>query len=157
MWHGIFIAIHAGTGVLALVTGLVAIRDGRLFDVYLLALATMTVSLALAVAAEWTAIGTTARVLFTAFAGLAAIMVWRGVLARRIRPAPHPSAAYVEHLGFTLVALLDGFVVIAVLNAGAPIWLVVAAGVTIAIAGHFGIRLARRALTQGQSREWSTS
>lgn len=152
MWHAIFIAAHAVTGVIALVTGLIAMWLRRLFDVYLGSLAAMTAFLMVAIVAEWGTLDTAARVLFTAFAGLAIIMVWRAVLARRLL-ADGRSARYLDHVGFTVVALFDAFVVIAVLDAGAPVWVVVGAGVMIAIAGHFALRLGKR---QGV-RRWSTS
>lgn len=150
MWHLILIAAHAVAGLIALVTGLVALRSGRLFDVYLGSLAGMTLFLVLAIGIRWDTIDSIARVLFTAFAGLAGIMVWRATRARRDRPsgASRPSASYLDHVGFTLVALFDGFCVIAVLDAGAPMWVVVGTGVVIAIAGHFGLRWAKRVLTQ---------
>jgi hypothetical protein len=140
MWHTIFIALHAATGLIALAAGLITVKAGRLFDVYLSALAAMTLFLVLAVIAEWTVIDDGARILFTAFVVLAGFMLWRARRARRIEPG---TEAYIEHIGFTLVALFDAFAVITVLNAGAPIWLVVATGVAIAIAGHFVLRQAK--------------
>jgi len=143
MLHGILIALHAIAGVIALYTGAFAIRDGRFFAVYLGSLVAMTVFLAAAVAVSWTSTDAAARVLFAAFTALALVMVARAVLARRGIPHTH---AYVEHIGFTLVALFDAFVVITVLNSGAPIWLVVASGIAIAVGGHFVLRLAHREL-----------
>lgn len=142
--HALLIALHAGTGVIAMLAGGIALYRGRFFDVYLASLVATTLFLALAVAEEWTALDTGARVLFTAFTLLAVVMVVRAVLARRLLPVRSP--AYLEHVGFTLVALLDAFVVIAVLNAGAPIWLVVASGVLIAVGGHFALQATKRAL-----------
>ncbi|OLF17879.1 hypothetical protein [Actinophytocola xanthii] len=149
MVHDMFVAAHAAAGLLALVTGGLALRRGRLFDVYLGALAGMGVFLVLALAVSWTETDSVARVLFTALAGLAAVMVWRAVLARRDRPsAGGPSDSYLEHVGFTLVGLSDGFAVVAVLNAGAPLWLVVGTGVGVALAGHFVLRWVKAALTR---------
>lgn len=145
--HSLLIALHAATGVIAMVAGGVALYRGRFFDVYLASLVATTVFLALAVAAEWTVLDAGSRVLFTAFTLLAVVMVARGVLARRLPPT---SPVYLEHVGFTLVALLDAFVVIAVLNAGAPVWLVVASGVLLAVAGHFALRATKRALAGEQ-------
>jgi hypothetical protein len=145
MWHSIFIALHAATGVVALAAGAVALRSGRLFDVYLASLAGMTLFLVLAVIAEWATIEGGARVLFSAFAGLAGFMIWRVVQARRIRVG---SRDYIEHVGFTLISLFDAFAVITVLNAEAPIWLVVTTGVLVAIGGHFALRWAKTALVQ---------
>ena len=51
-------------------------------------------------------------------------------------------------MGFTLVALFDAFVVILVLDLGAPGWLVAAAGVLIAVAGHLALRAVRERLIE---------
>jgi len=101
------------------------------------------------VATDWSAAGNGGRVLFTAFAALAGFMVVRAFLARRLQTtgAAPPTARYIDHLGFTLVALFDAFVVIAVLDASAPIWAVTGLGVLIAVAGHFAIRWAKTHLT----------
>lgn len=142
MPHTILIALHAATGGVAMIAGLVALlRPGLLFGTYLVALVATTVFLAAALAAEWTVLDTGARALFTAFVLLAVVMVVRGVLAGRLSAA---TPGYVEHVGFTLIALFDAFVVITVLNMGAPVWLVVASGVAVAVAGHFVLRLAKR-------------
>ena len=146
MLHTVLIALHALAGVVALVTGAIALRAGQYFDVHLVSLTAMTVFLTFAVVAEWTVLDAGGRALFTVFALLAVVMVVRGVLARRLRPVGRPSPGYVEHVGFNLIALLDAFVVIAVLNAGAPIWLVVTSGVVLAVAGHFALRRTKQLL-----------
>ncbi len=148
MWHTIFITVHTVTATLALLAGSVALRHGALFGTYLWSLVGMEVFLVLAIAAEWLELPAGTRVLFTAFALLGVVIVWRATRARSIRPSRTvpPSARYVEHVGFTLVALFDAFIVILVLNAGAPGWLVVAVGVLIAVVGHFALREAKARL-----------
>jgi hypothetical protein len=148
MPHTVLIALHAVAGVVALCAGGFAIRDGRFFDVYLGALAGTVVFLAAAVTVSWRDTDTGARLLFAAFTALALAMLARAVLARRGRPGTHP---YVEHVGFTLVALFDAFVVIAVLDLGAPVWLVVTTGIAIAVAGHFVLRGLHRVLVPAAS------
>lgn len=147
MLHALFIALHAVAGVVALCAGAVAIRAGRFFDLYFGALAGTAVFLAAAVAVSWQDTDTAARVLFAAFTALALVMLARALLARRGRPGTH---AYVEHVGFTLIALFDAFVVVGVLDLGAPVWLVVATGIAIAVAGHFVLRSAHHALVPAE-------
>lgn len=140
MLHSTFIALHALAGTVAFAAGCVALRRGRGFPVYLWSMIAMTVFLVLAVVSEWNLLDSTTSAVFAAFVVLAGFMLWRAVRARSLRPAPSaagPSVAYFEHIGFTLVALFDAFVVVSVLNAGAPGWLVAAVGVAIGIAGHF--------------------
>lgn len=144
MWHTVFISVHAAAGLVAFVAGCVAIRRGQLFRTYLWSLAAMELFLVLAIAAEWTVIGGHVRLLFSALAALGLVMVGQGVLARRSRPSRSAgrSADYVARVGFTLVALLDAFVVVALLNAQAPTWTAVAAGFAIGAGGHFVLRRA---------------
>src|SRR6266498_1311716 len=105
MWHGILIGAHAVSGLVALVAGVVAMRRGRLFDVYLGALAGMAIFLVLAVGVGWDALDAGGRGLFTAFAGLAGVMVWLAGRARGERPSGGfaPSARYLDRVGFTVV------------------------------------------------------
>lgn len=150
MLHTVAIVIHASTGALAFAVGLLALQRARWFRTYLVFLWAMALSLVVAVVDEWGALGMATRVIFTGLIVLAAAMLVRAELARRNRPdqSGGPSARYVEHLGFTLVSLFDAFVVVSVLNAGAPGAVVALAGVLVGVAGHFAIGAARRALVQ---------
>jgi hypothetical protein len=146
--HLILIGLHAAAGVIAFIAGFVAIRGRGLFPVHLWSLVATIVLLALAVASDWSQLDSAAAVLFVAFMVLGVFMIGRAVLAGRIRPAPGgaPSLRYVRHVGFNLVALFDAFMVILVLDLGAPIWLVVASGVAFAIVGHYVLEAAERRL-----------
>jgi hypothetical protein len=123
--------------------GCVTIVRRTLFGLYFGALMAMELFLILAITARWNEIGTTSRFLFTAFAVLGLFMIFRADQARRTTTR---SRGYVEHVGFTLVALFDAFTVIMVLNTGAPVWLVVAAGIGVGIAGHFVLRATHQRL-----------
>lgn len=147
--HTALIGLHAAAGSVALITGAIALRRGQLFLAYLWSLVAMVGFLALAIAVEWGQNDTARRVLFSAFLVLAGVMLWRAWRAWHTRPVAGsaPSSRYIEHIGFTLIALFDAFVVVAVLNAGAPVWAVVAAGVGIGVAGHFVLQAVRKRLT----------
>lgn len=153
MWYSTFIFVHAVTGGIALLAGCVALGRRRMFGTYLWSLVAMEVFLVLAIAAEWMVLDAAARGLFAALAVLGVFMLWRADRAWRVRPrgGAGPSARYVEHVGFTLVALFDAFVVVAVLDLGAPGWLVAALGVLIGVAGHFVLRTARARLIDGRT------
>ena len=64
-------------------------------------------------------------------------MVGRSFLAVRSRPpaGEAPSGRYLDHLGFTLISLADGFAVVTVFRAGAPTWVVVGVAVGVAAGG----------------------
>ena len=143
MWHSTFIALHALAGLVALVCGCLALYGRyRLLTAYLISLALMTILLAAAIGADWDSIGTGARVLFVAFIALACFMVWRGWMAYRLRRGER----YVDHLGFTLVALLDAFMVILVLDLTGSGLAAVTTGVVVAVAGHHVLVAVKRRL-----------
>lgn len=149
MWHTIVIALHAASGGIALLAGCVAIARGVFFGIYLWSLVAMEVFLVVALAEDWPGFGSFERVLFTVFALLGLFAVGRATQARRILPrsGARPAASYVDHVGFTLVALFDAFVVILVLDLSRSGWLAAAVGVVIAAAGHFVLRAVRGRLT----------
>jgi len=148
MWHTIFITLHALAGVVAFVAGCVAIPQGSLFASYLWSLVGMELFLMLAIATEWGELSTPTRVLFAALTALGGVMVLRAAQARRLVPsgAGRPSGRYFDHIGFTLVALVDAFLVVTVLNLGVPGWAVATTGVLVAVAGHFALRAFRSRL-----------
>jgi hypothetical protein len=143
MWHTVLISLHAISGTVALLAGCLAHRGRALFETYLWSLVATIAFLGAAVAEEWTRLDALSRTLFGAFAVLGLLMLWLAFGARRL---PAPSPRYVDRVGFTVVALFDAFAVIAVLNAGAPVALVVAAGLVVAIAGHFVLRVVKAAV-----------
>jgi hypothetical protein len=142
MWHTVLIALHAITGAVALLAGGVAHRGRVLFDLYLWSLVASIGFLVAAVIEGWARSDGGTRLLFGAFAVLGGVMIALAASARRLGPSP----AYVDRVGFTLVALFDAFIVITVLNLGAPIALVVGSGVVVAIGGHFALRAAKAGL-----------
>jgi hypothetical protein len=145
MWHTVLIALHAATGTVALLAGLFAHRSRALFRTYLWSLVATVAFLAAAVAEEWGRIDGLSRALFGAFVVLGLVMVSLAFDARRQHAA---SPRYVDLVGFTLVSLFDAFVVITVLNVGAPVALVVASGLVVAVAGHFVLRRAKAGATE---------
>ena len=72
---------------------------------------------------------------------LGAVMVAHAELARRVRLTDH--RRFVDHVGFTVVGLVDAFVVVTVFNNGVPGWGSATIGAVIAIAGHMAIRAQR--------------
>ncbi|MGH3976244.1 MAG: hypothetical protein ACRDS9_23405 [Pseudonocardiaceae bacterium] len=154
MWHTIFIALHTIAATVALLAGLVALPAGRLFGLYRWTLAGMVVFLVPALVIDWAEFDGSVKVIFAALLVLAAAMFYRATLASRMLPATTggPTEAYLNHVGFTLIALFDGFAVVAVLRAGAPAWLVAVTAVGIPVIGHFALRATRVRLVRSPER-----
>jgi len=151
--HTALIALHAAAGIVAVAAGGAALRQRPGFSVYLWSLVACIGLLAFAIAVEWSSLDTTSRVLFAAFTALGAVMVARAIAAHRLLTAGRArSPRYLDHIGFTLVALLDAFLVILVLDLGAPGWLVTGAGVIGAIAGHHALAILKHRLADQEAR-----
>ena len=109
----------------------------------------MTGALVVAVALDWGGLAVATRVAFAALCVLAVTMVWEADRGRRFlgrTPAamsPARRAAYVEAVGFTVIALVDGFAVIAALRLGAPGWVVTLVGVLVVLAARPAVAATR--------------
>lgn len=142
MIHTTLILTHALAGLLALLAGCVVLRPpdshrATRFRVYLYALVAMFVLVALVVAYDWRALGTGQRITFTMLTLLAGFTVFRGVQARRSlqqRPAQWRTG-YVDHVGFTVISLFDGFAIVAAVDLGAPLPVILAVGALGIVAG----------------------
>lgn len=153
MVHLLLITLHAASGVVALAAGAFVLRPpGRaspaMFRIYLGALWGMVLFLAVAVAAGWPSLDASSRVLFGALTLFAVAIGARGWAAYRAARQRDPGweHRYLAHMGFTLIALFDGFVVVAVLDLGAPVWLIILAGLAAVLGGRIALERARARL-----------
>ncbi|MFC0623489.1 hypothetical protein [Kribbella deserti] len=149
MWHTVFIVLHAASGVVAFGAGCVAVRRQAWFPYYFWSLALLDIFMVISVAIGWRDMTTTARAVFSGLIVLGAYMMWRAIQAARARPAAGtpPSAPYLDHLGFTLIALFEGFAIVAAIDLGAPAWLVVAIAVGGVLAGTLMVKRQKFQLT----------
>jgi hypothetical protein len=154
MVHTTLIGAHGASGLAALAVGSLALHQPcqggqTAFRVYLGALWLMVLCLLLVVALDWSTLAGLSRLLFGALLALALYMAWRGRRAGQVlqRREAGRRGGYVEDIGFTLIALFDGFVIIGALDLGVPLWLVVAIGVLGVVVGRSAIsRTKRRAI-----------
>lgn len=148
MLDSVLITVHAIAATVAFGAGLLSAPAGRFLGVYRGAVAAMALALGPAVLVDWSTTDPTARIVFAGLIALAAVMVVRAELAVRGRPARTggPTAAYLNHIGFTLIALADGFAVVAAIRGGMPGWAVGALAVCVVAVGHLTLQLTRRRL-----------
>ncbi len=146
MLHNLLIAAHAACGLVAFALGVIVRRlrasgVSPLFRSYLGALWLMVALLIAVVAVDWGAIAPAVRALYGALTALALYTGWRGWRALRALRSPAVAPGdYIEDVGFTLITLFDGFVIIGALDLGSPVWLVVIVGVLGVLVGRLGIR-----------------
>jgi|SRR5690348_1013233 len=150
MPHTLLILAHAACGLIALVVGVVVLRPQAahvtpLFHVYVGALWLMVVFLVAVVALDWPTLDIGGQALFGALTLLALYVGWRGwrALQRLRNPVGNWRSGYIEDVGFTVIALFEGFIIISALDLGAPVWLVLIIAALGIVAGRYGIQRAQ--------------
>jgi hypothetical protein len=148
MGHTVFIVLHATAATVALLAGAVALPAGRLFEVYRWGQIGMVATLVPALAIAWPGYPLATRIAYGGLLVLAVVMFVRATLAGRMLPSATggPTARYIDHVGFTLIALSDGFAIVALLRAGAPAWLVAGTALAVIAVGHFALVAAKARL-----------
>ena len=153
MLHSVVITAHAACALVAFALGLLAVWQPatgvtRVLRAYLGALWLMVVFLGLAVLVDWSGLDTSTRAVFSGLLVLAVYTGWRGSRAARAQS----TEAFVEDVGFTLIALFDGFVIVGSIDLRAPGWFVIALGVVGVLIGRLGIQRLKQRASGGFSR-----
>ena len=140
MTHNVLIIGHALAGVVSFVAGVLSLplttaRSWR-FPTYLVSLVGMLVFMVGAVAWDWRTIEPGTKVIYLVLVGLGLFMVVRAFgAAVRVRLRDRNwRPRYIDGIGFTLISLFEGFVIVGAIDLGFPPWLVV----LVAVAGVVG-------------------
>jgi len=146
MVHTALIVGHAIAGLIALIFGCLVLRPPAsirsvAFRVYAVALAAMLVLVTAVVLVDWPDLSGGQRVTFAALIALGVYTVLRGAQAlRALRRQPAGwRARYVDHVGFTVISLFDGFTIVAAIDLGAPLPVVIITGVLGVVVGILAI------------------
>lgn len=150
--HNIFIALHVASAITCFVTGCILlfsrrnISIERWFGVYFGALVGLVVFLAGALVVNWTEYTGIQRTVFPGLFALATYMLYRAQRARRLLKDEQSDwkKRLVRHLGFTLISLFEGFIVVVGINFKLAAWLVILIAVGGAIGGVVLGRMAVR-------------
>ena len=137
MIYNLIIIGHALAGVVSFAAGVLSLpltttRSWR-FQTYLASLVAMVGFMIVAVAWDWTDLDASATTIYLGLVGLGLFMVIRaaGAAARLRHRDRNWRSRYLDGIGFTLISLFEGFVIVAAIDLGAPTWLVL----LIAVAG----------------------
>jgi hypothetical protein len=153
MVHWILIVGHAACGAVAFVLGCLILKPPRatapLVRGYGAALAGLLVLMFAVVAWDWPQLTASQRLTFSALCGLGVYTGWRGwrALGELGRREPGWQPRYIDHLGFTLISLFDGFAIVAAVDLGAPLPVVILAGALGVVAGILAMNRAKARLT----------
>ena len=142
MFHNLLIVVHALSALIALVVGSWLIyklrqREDKRFLVYLGALVSMLIFMILAILTAWADLANVTRGIFSGLAILGLYMLFRGFQARQVLRAQGAGweGHFIDHVGFTLISLFDGFVIVSVFDLHSPIWLILLIAVAAVVIG----------------------
>ena len=155
--HTVLIYGHALSGLIAFALGLIVLRPqsvkSALFSSYFYSLWVMIVLLVAVVLLDWPQLSLVSQISFGGLTLLALYTGFRGWQARQILYA-QPSgwqSAYLDHVGFTLISLFDGFVIVGALDLNAAGWLVGLVAVLGVVVGISAINYFKGRFTQMKS------
>jgi hypothetical protein len=142
--HDILIAVHAFGGILAFITGAMVlpppvrqhVNRRWMFNLFMAALAILLVPLYLVNSVDWPQLVFVQQAAFSGLGILGLYMAWRAIQAYHVLKTQinEWQPEYMDHMGFNMIALFEGFIIVAAIDIGAPDWLV---GV-IAVIGLIG-------------------
>jgi len=150
MWL-VMIVLHAAAGVAAFAVGVAALEPDRvrrhrwLPSLLAWLLAGMVLFMVGAMASHWADLAGAARIVFSGLVVLGLYMLHRALRARA--DAAHltraRTASYMDGVGFILIALFNGFVIVTALDLGAPPLAVALLAVLAVVVGHYAIAHAK--------------
>lgn len=154
MTHNLLIALHAAAAVISFIVGVIILlppaawRSSSNLDflskLFLGTLALMLVLLIGVIVVDWLGLDNIQRLIFSGLTALGVFMVWRAIQADYLltnRPAGW-QPKYTAHIGFDLISLFEGFIIISSIDLGAPVWLVVILALFGVLTGRWLVHLA---------------
>lgn len=150
--HDILIILHSALATVSFFAGgflmfsPVSISYQRFFRLYWWTLVGMVVLLAAAIVVYWRNYSEIERIVFPGLLALGVYMLYRAHQANRLQSSQQPDwkRDYIEHIGFTLISLFEGFIIVSGLNSGLPGWLVAMIAILGVLLGRWLIGFAQR-------------
>ncbi len=154
MLHTISIFVHAISAIAAFIVGTLMLfqnnvhRKQQLGRALLLFLILLEVFLLLAIISHWQSLQVITQVTFAGLAILGLYMIWRAVQALTIltKQNQEDQLKVIDHVGFVLISLFDGFAIVSAIDLQAPGWLVAVIAVGAVGIGIYGINLQKKTL-----------
>ncbi len=147
----IMIILHTVSGVVCFASGLAILSLKRLkkypwlLSVFIGSLVGLVVFMVAAMASHWSAISTLERWIFSGLVVLGLYMLLRAEQAgHAVKREKIDYEAYIGHIGFGLISLFNGFIIVGLIDLGAPAVVVVAGAVAASIAGQQSLKKLKR-------------
>ncbi|GAA1190269.1 hypothetical protein [Prauserella alba] len=143
MWHTVLVLVHAAAAVAALGLGIAALRRLSLLRAHTVSIVIMAALLPVTIALRWAEREAATTAIFSALAALGVAMIVRAVLAERSARLGRRRAV-LSHVGFNLVALVTGFLIVPVMRSGLGTLGITATAILVPVAGSLTLHLLRR-------------
>jgi len=151
--------LHALSATGAFLVGIVllfqsnTLRQLQLARAVLVLLILMEVFLVIAILSHVTSLPTIKQLIFGGLVILVGYMIWRAVQAVTVltEQQQEDQLKVLDHVGFVLISLFDGFAIVSALDLHAPGWLVAVVAVGAVALGISAINVRKKTLTM-QSR-----
>jgi hypothetical protein len=151
--HSLAIVVHAVSATGAFIVGIVLLfqsnthRQLQLGVAFLVLLILMEVFLVIAILSHVTSLPTITQSIFGGLAILGVYMIWRAVQALKVLQEQEGNqGAVIDHIGFNLISLFDGFAIISAIDLQAPGWLVAVIAVGAVAIGIYAINARKKML-----------
>ncbi len=152
--HTIAIVAHATSAIAAFIIGVVLIfqrntlRQLQLARAFLVLLILMEVFLVIAILSHVTSLPAITQLIFGGLVILGVYMIWRAVQALTVLTKQNQAdqLKVIDHVGFVLISLFDGFAIVSALDLQAPGWLVAVIAVGAVGVGIYGINVRKKTL-----------
>jgi len=150
--HNVLIILHAAAATISFFAGIFLILSlknisaQRWFGSYGWTLVGMVVLLAGAILVYWAEYSASERIIFPGLFVLGMYMLYRARSANLLLKTQQNNwkHGYIEHIGFTLISLFEGFIIVGGLNSGLPGWLVALIAVLGLLIGRWAISVSQR-------------
>lgn len=158
--HDTLILGHLLGGAVAFIAGCIILVPSLSYQarsaglrVFLAGLAVLILSLWAVVIYDWPGLLLAQKITFGALSLLALYMAWRAVQAFRVfyGRASGGRQEFTDHIGFNLISLFDGFVIVSALDLGAPGWLVGLIAILGVVVGIWATNQVKTAINQRET------
>jgi uncharacterized membrane protein len=137
------IIFHAAAGVISFAAGIFLLSPKRaqkhpaIFTLYLLSLIGLIIFMIGAMISHWNDISMTEQITFSGLVILGVYMLYRAVMAKRLlSEGSKQYGKYMDAIGFTLISLFDGFIIVGAIDLKFPGWIVAACAIGAVIIGN---------------------
>jgi uncharacterized membrane protein YfcA len=151
-FHNVLIILHASAATISFFAGCLVVlvpiytANQGVFRLYWWSLIGMVIILLGAILVYWTEYSSIERIIFPGLLVLGFYMLFRARSASHLLQAQQNDwkSNYIEHIGFTLISLFEGFIIVSGLNSGVAGWLVALLAILGLLAGRWLIGFAQR-------------